>query len=801
MLEEIGRDLGYAFRMLRRKPGFTAVIVFTLALGIGANAAIFSVVDAVLLKPLPYPQPDRLVRLLHHLRGDDDVTFGVFSREDFADLKQNNSVYESLASYGEGTRVLTGGGEPQELRAAYVSADFFRTIGIEAALGRTLLPEEDVSGRNLAVVLSDGFWRSRFGSDVGIVSQTITLDGTPFTIVGVMPASVDFPSPEADVWLPYSLVGCNNVPCGRGSRFMNVVGRLAPGVTLESARAATNAFLERLEATYPETNARRGVAMVIPLQQSLVGDVRLALLVLLCSVAFVLLIACANVANLLLARGTARGRELAIRAALGAGRFRVVRQLLTESLALALIGGVLGFVLSFPAVDAIVALSASSIPRSHEIQPDLRVAGFALAASVLTGVLFGLLPSLAASRIDFHESLKAGGRIGGEGGRRQGTRGLLIVVEMALAVLLLTGAGLLSKTFWNLMRVETGFRAENVLTLNINMSADVMGGDRRNAYRREIIREIGNLPGVLSVGGSTIVPLHGVSEHYSFSLPTDPSPFNPETHIVTGDYFDALGIPLLEGRLFTEADEVDEAPVLIVNEAMARRYWPDRNPVGQTLRLFEDDEVRIVGVVGNVRHNGITQVPSAAVYVLPHFGGRRSMNLFVRTASDPLSMLSAVRRVIWDVNPDQPIARIATMREVASGTVREWRFLTLLLSSFAGLALALSVLGVYGVTAYEVSRRTYEVGLRMALGARARDVLRLIVRQGIAPVFGGLVIGLIMARVLTRVLSSLLFGVAASDPMIFASVGFFLVAVAVLAIYLPARRAARTNPMISLRAQ
>ena len=802
MLEEVGRDLGYALRILRRKPVFTAVVVLTLALGIGANTAIFSVVDAVLLKPLPYAKPDRLVRVLQHRRGNEDVS-RVFSREDFSDLNQDNPAYEFMAAYGMGTRVLTGSGEPEELYAAYVSADFFRVLGVGAALGRTLATGENVPGADLAAVLSDGFWRSRFGSDVGVPGATITLDGELFTIVGVMPPTFDFPSADADVWVPHSLIGCDNVPCGRGSRFMDVLARLAPGATLASATTATNTVLERLEAAYPETNEGRGIAKVIPLQESIVGDVRPTLLVLLGAVALVLFIACANVANLLLARGTTRSREYAIRAALGAGRSRVMRQLLTESIVLALVGGALGFLLAFRGVDAVVALSAWSIPRSHEIQPDLRVAGFALAVSVMTGVLFGMLPSLTASRTDLNDSLAAGGRDGGAEGRRPAGRGPLIVVEMALAVVLLTGAGLFIRTIWNLTRVDPGFRADNVLSLSISMSGDVMSGDDRNAYRREIIDRIGTLAGVVAVGGSKNVPLHGVDEYYQFSLPGRPdvSAINPATHIVTGGYFRALDIPLLAGRVFTEADEADERLVLIVNQALARRYWPDRDPVGETIMLFGRREVRIVGVVGDVRHNGITQAPGPAVYVLPHFGGRRSLNLFVRTAADPLAMADAVRRVIWEVNPDQPVARIATMRQVKSGTIREPQFLAVLLSSFAGLAVVLAALGVYGVTAHEVSRRTYEVGVRMALGARSSDVLRLIITQGLAPVLSGLAIGLIAALALTRVLSNLLYGVETTDPTIIAGVALLLVAVAMLAVYVPARRAARVDPIMALRAQ
>ncbi|MPY86908.1 MAG: FtsX-like permease family protein [Luteitalea sp.] len=800
LIPELSQDLRYAFRTLVRSKGWAAAVVVTLALGIGANTAIFSLIDAVLLQPLPYPEPNRLVRVLHHPRGD-DVTSGGFSREDFADLKRDTPAYASLAAYTTGSIVMTGGGEALEINSSHVSADFFGALGVGAALGRTFRPEEVVPGADRVVVLSEGFWRRRFGADAGIVGKTMTLDGAPFTIVGVMPRPVDFPEPDEDIWIPISRLGCNDTPCNRANRFMRVVARLAPGATLATATSATNLVLERLEQAYPETNRGWGQASVITLHESLVGNVRPALLVLFGAVGLVLLIACANVANLLIVRGTTRGRELAIRAAVGAGRARVVRQLLTESVVLALVGGALGLALAVVSVDALVALGAEGIPRSYEVQPDVRVAIFAVVASLITGVAFGLLPSLTVSRIRFHDSLSAGRRSDAETGRHQLGRRLLIVGEMALAVVLLTGAGLLIKSFWNLTRVETGLRTENVLSLSVKMDGDVMRGDRRNAYRREIIRRIGNLPGVLAVGGSKDVPLHGASESYSFSLPgpTDVPPIRPGTYIVTGAYFRALGIPLIAGRVFTAADEVNKTPVVILNQMMARRYWPNRDPVSERLRLFDEEEVRIVGVVGDVRHGGITEAIEPAIYVLPHFGGRSSLTLFVRTASDPLSIAASVRQVIWDVNPDQPASAIMTMQQVVSETVREPRFFTTLLAAFAGLAVALAAIGVYGVNAFAVNRRRYEVGIRMALGAEARDVLRLFIRQGMWPVLGGLAIGLMAARALTRLLSGLLYGVDATDPMTFTGVTLVLLVVALLAVFIPAQRATRVDPTVALR--
>jgi predicted permease len=800
LLGGIGGDVVYALRSLRRRPGFAAVVVMTLALGVGVNTAIFSVVDAVLLRPLPYPQSDRLVHVQHERRGDEGNGRGRFSREDFADIHREAASHLSLAAYTTGVRVLTGRGEPLELTVGHVSAGLFRVLRTDAALGRTFREDEMVDGADRVVVLSDAFWRSRLGADPGVVGQTIILDDSPLTVIGVMPPSFAFPTPDVSMWAPVSHMGCDRIPCGRASRPLIVIGRLARDVSVRTAGAAVNGVLARLATAHPETNEGWGAARIVSLHGSIVSDARPALLVLFGAVALVLLVSCANVANLLLARGTTRTREYAIRAALGAGRWRVVRQTLAESCVLAAAGGALGFVLAYAGVDALVALSAWDIPRSHEIRPDLRVAGFALAVSILTGLLFGILPALAASRTNVRDSLAAGGRSGLEGGRTPVGRGPLIIVEIATAVVLLASAGLLLRTVWNLTRVDTGFRSENVLSLSISMTASVMGGDARNAYRREIMQRIGNLPGVLAVGGSKDVPLHGATESYALTTPDRTEPTYPATHIVTGDFFDALGIRLVEGRLFTESDEVNEAPVMIVNETLVRQYWQGRSPVGTQARVFDDD-VAVIGVVTDVKHNGITEAATPAIYILPHFGGRRSMYVYVRTAGDPLSLADAIRGIIWNVNPDQPVARIATMEQVTSDTIREPQSLAILLSAFSVLAIVLASIGVYGVTAHEVSRRTYEVGVRLALGAESSNVQRLIIRQGLSPVLAGLAIGLIAAWAATRVVANLLFGVRATDPGVFTGAGMLLIVVALIAVWIPARRAASVDPILALRAR
>ena len=790
-------EIARACRTLLRRPGFTMIVTLTLALGIGATTAIFSVVDGVLLRSLPYPEPDRLVRVLQYRRGDVDPT-GAFSREDFADLHRSTAAFESLAAFsGPGPRILTGSGGAEEILVASVTTDLFQTLGLPAAIGRTITG--DALQGDSVVVLSDGFWRSRFGADPSVVGSTMMLDGSALTILGVMPASFDFPTRGTQAFTPVSLQGCDDINCGRGSRFLRAVGRLAPGVTVDAASEATRIVLQELERTYPETNENR-TGTVISLREAVTGDVRPQLLVLLGAVGFLLLITCANVANLLLARGATRRREFAVRAALGAGRGRVAWQVLTESLILATLGGVLGFLLAFGGVDLLVALGAGSIPRSHAIQPDLRVAGFALVASAVTGVLFGLLPALTASRVNLHDDLRDSGRRG-SGGGRLGSRGILVGAEAALAVVLVIGATLLARSFWNLTRVDTGFTAEGVLSLTVRTDGDVMSGEERNAYRRELVRRLETLPGVIAVGGAKDLPLHGVTESYAFALPELPDrPLTFQTLIVTGSYFEALRIPLLAGRYFTDGDETDRASAVIVDRALAERHWPNGDPVGETLLLQGRIPLEVVGVVGDVRYSGVTQTPAPTIYVLPHLGGRSSLTVFVRTASDPLSVADAAQRVVWEVNPDQPVV-VSTMSQVRSTTIAEPRFVTVLLASFAGLAIVLAMLGVYGVTTYEASRRTYEMGVRIALGAEVTHVLTLIIGKGMAPMGAGVVIGLVAALALSRTLTNLLFGVQATDPLTFVAVPVLLAALGLLAVYLPARRATRVDPRVALLAE
>ena len=808
-MQTVLQDLTYTLRTLRKNPGFAVVAILTLALGIGANIAIFSVVDHVLLRPLNLADPDRIVRVLNNAPEDGYATSrGAFSPQDFEDLERDSTAYERLAAFrfvpGNSSSTLLGEGAPEEIETAHVSAEFFATFGVSPKLGRVPTAHENVDGANRVAVLSEGFWQQRFGGDPGIVGRSVSLDGEPFTVIGVMPQSFEFPSRAAKAWLPISLIGEDDIPHRRGLRWMEAVGRLAPGVTLEAADAQTNSILQRLESKYPDSNNGWGSATVQTLHESLVGDVRPALLLLLGAVGLVLLISCANLANLLLVRGSVRGRELAIRTALGADRGRVVQQLLTESVALAMCGGAVGVGVAYVGLDALLALSSGTIPMPEQIALDARVMAFALAASLLTGVVFGLVPSLSASRPNVNDALNDGGRGSTDGLRGHGVRNLLVVAQTALAVVLLVGAGLLIRSFWNLTHVDPGFTGENVLTVSIDTPSEVLGSERRNQYRQEILGRLRNIPGVVAVGGSKTVPLHGGGEPYAFTIPAGPDakPVTPESGvlIVTPGYFKALGIPMLQGRGFTTADEDSGANVLVVNEALARRYLPGKNPVGENLKLGEFD-FRIVGLAGDVRNDGMARRGEPAVYAPASLLPRSSMKLFIRTSSDPLQVAAEVRHTIWQVNPNQPVSDIATMQQVVSKTVSRPRFFTVLLGVFAGLAVVLAALGVYGVIAWSVSRRAYEIGIRMALGAGAGRVLRMVILQGIAPTLAGLALGLAAALALTRLLSSLLFEVGAADPATFAGVAALLLAVGLLASWLPAWKAARVNPMSALRSE
>ncbi len=806
-------DLRYAVRTLRKSPGFAAVAIATLALGIGANSAIWSVLHGVLLRPLPYQDPDRLVRIYY---ADPEQAGGVsaaFSPQDFADLAadlgratpERPSPFARIAAshftLGLTGMNLTGGGEPERVDSATVSGGYFSTLGVPAALGRTIQPSDDVVGKDRVVVLSDGLWRRRFGGDPQAVGRRVTLEGEPFTVVGVMPPSFALPAREVDLWAPISLVGDDDIPHLRGLRWMDVVARLAPGASLDQATAASSAVFSRLARAYPETNEKRERAILRPLRESLVGELRPALLVLFAAVALVLLIACANLANLLLARTTTRRHELAVRVALGAGGSRLARQILTENVLLALFGGGLGFLVAGWGVEALVALGGAELPRAEEIRPDASVLLFTLGLAVATGILSGLLPALRASRSQAREALTEGGRSGGEGRRGRAARGALVAAETALATVLLIGAGLMVRSFWRLVHVDPGFRAENVLALSISLEDGKFPEPVEiTRYQNRLLARLAELPGVVAVGGSKTLPLRGGGEPYDFTADGHEERITPEagTFIVTPGYFRALGIPLLAGRDFTVRDGVEAPPVVIVNRALARQLWPEGDAVGRHVR-FGERPVEVIAVAGDVRHVGLATPPGPALYIPNSIARRSTMKVFVRSAGDPLGVAGAVRAAIGEVDRDQPISDLAPLSQSVSEAVGRPRFTTLLLGLFGALALGLAALGTYGVVSYAVSQRTHEIGVRMALGAHRGQVLGMVVAQASVLTFAGLGGGLLAAFALTRWLSGLLYGVSTTDPLAFLATPSALVLVALCASYLPARRAAALDPLVALR--
>ncbi|WP_420130058.1 ABC transporter permease [Longimicrobium sp.] len=806
-MDTLLQDLRYGLRMLSRTPGFTLVAVLTLALGIGLNTAIFSVVNGVLLRPLPFREPDQLVRL-HHVHPEKAAEGGPFSPQDLEDLRAGANGFESLAAYihepGETALNLAGdGGEPAVVQGASVSKEFFPLLGVNAAIGRTLRPEENVPGNDRVAVLSDALWRSRYNADPSIVGKTVTLEDRPTTVVGVMPPSFTFPGREAEVYIPISLIGEDDVPSQRDLRWLEVVGRLRPGTTPEAAINSVNSVLGRLAVEHAASNEGWGRARVETLRDAIVGPVRPALLVLLGTVFLVLLVACANLANLLLARASAREREVAIRTALGAGRGRLVRQMLTESVVLALLGGVLGLGLAVFGVRALLALSAGTIPRPDAVGVDGRVALFALLLSLGTAVLFGLVPAVRAARGATSDTLRDGGRGGSE--RRGGTtRAVLVLAQTAAAMVLLVGAGLLVNSFYRLMNVDPGFRSENVLMASLDLIEKYESTEERNGYRNELIRRVGEIPGVVAVGAAKTQPLRGGGDSYEFTLPGRSGPdavMSPAsgTMIVTSGYFTALGIPLVRGRVFEPADDRADAPaVMMINQAAARRYWGGADPVGQTVTL-QGIPLTVIGVVGDVRNEGLASAAEPAVYFSYGLAPRRSTQLFIRTAGDPEAAASAVRQAIHAVDPQQPIAEVRTLQSALSETVAQPRFFTLLLTIFGSVAVFLAALGLYGVVAYSVTRRTTEIGIRMALGARARDVVQMVVRRSVWPTAAGIVAGAFAAMLLARLMASMLFEVRPADPVTFGAAALLLASVAVVASWLPARRAARIEPTQALR--
>jgi putative ABC transport system permease protein len=805
MAVDFWQDLRYALRMLVKNPGFTAVAVVALALGIGANTAIFSVVNTVLLRPLPYKDPERLVMVF-----EDSSRHG-FPRDNptaanYIDWRDQNHVFENIAAIAGGNFNLTGVGDPERITGYRVSASLFPLLGVAPQVGRWFTPDEDRAGANPVVIMSHRLWQRRFGGDPNIVGKPLTLNGRSVTLVGIMPADFRFHTQDDELWAPIAF--SQEDQANRGTHYLDVMARLKPGVTLGQAQAEMSTIAARLQQQYPETNTDVG-SEVVPLHEHLVGNIRPALLIFLGAVGLVLLIACVNVANLLLARAAVRQREIAVRVALGASRWRLIRQFLTESVLLGVLGGGVGLLLALFGLRLLTALIPPDIPQISNISIDPSVLGFTILISLLTGLIFGLAPAIQWSSLSPNDTLKEGGRdaVAGRGNR---IRGGLIVAEVAISLVLLIGAGLLINSFLRLRHVDPGFRTNNLLTMRLFLpQLKYREPAQRAAFFTDINRRLENVPGVKSSAVTTNLPLYKQSTETNITIEGRPDPPpNQEpiitTRVISPKYFETMGIPLLSGRQLTDQDTDSSPNVTVISETMARRYWPGENPVGKRIAFDrpekEDDWFQIVGIARDVRQYDLISDIKPQMYVsYQQVGFFVPRDLVVKTDVEPLSLAAAVRQTIWDIDKDQPVSNIRTMDQIASESTARQRFSMLLFSIFASVALLLAAVGIYGVMSYSVAQRRGEFGIRMALGAQKRDVLKLTIGKGLKLVLLGVVFGLAGAFALTRLMKSLLFGVGATDAPTFAAISLVLVGVALLASYIPARRATKVDPIEALR--
>jgi putative ABC transport system permease protein len=803
-METFVQDLRYGLRALLKNKGFTAIAIIVLALGIGANTAIFSVVNSILLRPLPFTDPERLVQLSESRvkRGAAQMPA---SYPNFADWRDQNSLLENLVAYSDWNFNLTGLGEPERIQSALVSPAFFTTLGIKPIVGRVFSSDEDQAGKDLVVVIGRRLWQRRFNSDPGIVGQTLNLNDRVFTVIGVIPEGAQRPveSDEIELWAPLSHgSGLKN----RYAHYLSVLGRLKVGATLQQANAEMTTIASRLQQQYPDSNVDAGVRLV-PLHEQLVGDYKASLYLLLGAVAFVLLIAAANIANMLLARASSRKKEIAIRTALGASRTRIVRQLLTESMLLSLIGGTLGLLIAMWGVELLLTLGPSGLPRTNEVVVDARVLGFTLGVSLLTGMFFGLIPALQSSRPDCNETLKEGGRRASGG--RQRARNLLVVSEIALSLILLVGAGLLIRSFLRLQSVSPGFNSRNVLTMRLDLSGQKSkSGKQAIAFQSQLIERIKALPGVQSAATRSFVPITSDWAYLSFAVEGHPiDRANRSVAYYNGvspEYFQTMQIPLTNGREFNQQDVKGTQNVAIINTTLAHRYFSNENPIGKRITLDDadfsaDSWTTIVGIVGDTKPKSLDGDPAAEMYMPFAQQPEPSMSLMVRCANDPASVAAAIRAEVLALDKDQPVYSIKTLDSLLSASVATPRFRTLLLGLFATLALILATVGIYGVMSYSVIQGTHEIGIRMALGANVTDVLLLILKNGMRLALAGVAIGLVGAFALTRLMSTLLFGVEPTDGMTFTIVSAGLIGIAMFACYVPARRAAKVDPLVALR--
>jgi predicted permease len=801
--------------MLAKKRGFTAVAVVTLALGIGANSAIFSVVNGLLLRPLPYRDSDRLAIIWTHSPGA-NVAQDWPSPGQFSAVKSQTDVFEDLALAHGSSYNLAGGETAERVETVQATSNLFAMLGARPLIGRLFLPEEDSPDKPQTVVLSHAIWQRRFGSDPGVLGRALTLNGKSFTVVGVLPPDFSLgyevmptvgavQQPELFLPLPFTAKEMES----QGDENYNIVARLKPGATVERAQTELDLVANRLAQQFPEEYppSRAFRLSVRPLLEQVVGDVRPALLVLLGAVGFVLLIACANVANLLLARAASREKEMAIRTAVGASRRRVVRQLLTESVVLACLGGALGLLVAYWGLDALRGLGPGNIPRLRDVGMDARVLGFTFGVAVLTGVLFGLAPALRVSRVNLSESLKEGGR-SSAGGGRQRLRSALVVAEIALSLVLLVGAGLLVRSFVRVQQVEPGFDARNVLSMRLSVSGTSYAGARGPEFYRELLERVRRLPGVESAGAASILPLGGGIGWGSITIegytPTNGQEvIQADQRIAGTGYFETMKAPLVSGRYFGEQDTAQSQKVAVIDENMARTYWPGADPVGRRFKRGGADDdtpwLTVVGVVGNVKQYAL-DTDSRVTFYTPHAQSPSgTMYVVARTSVDPAGLAPAAAKEARALDPNVPVFDVKTMGQRLSDSLARRRFAMTALGLFALVAMALAAVGIYGVMSYSVAQRTREIGVRVALGAQGRDVLGLVVRQGMLLAALGIALGLVGAAGVTRVMGSLLFGVGATDPLTFASIALLLAAAALLACYVPARRATKVDPMVALR--
>jgi putative ABC transport system permease protein len=816
VIETLLQDLRYALRMLRNNPGFAAVAILTLALGIGANTAIFSVIDSVLLRPLPYQDPAGLVMVWEN-NSQHPNPHNTVSPPDFLDWQSRNSAFAEMAAIFDQHANLTGNGLPQEVVLQDVSANFFSVLGVNPILGPGFTSENGRAGHDKVVIISYGFWKERFGSDTEIIGKTLVLNGHPLAVVGVAPQNFtwfikdgSFTGAKPEMWSPFVFPASfsNRKDIGR---FLSVVARLKPGVTVAQARSQMNAIAARIAEEYPDFNGYWG-ANVVPVHDQISGELRPALLILFGAVAFVLLIACANVSSLLLARASAREREIAVRTAMGASPWRIASQLLTESVLLAIIGGAIGVALAIWGTDLLLAVSPRNLLDLRSIPIDWRVLTFAAGATLIAGLLFGFLPSYISAHSGIAETLKEGGRGSSAGKPRRFARSAFVVGQMCLALVLLAGSGLLIRSFIRLVGVDPGFDASHLLTFKISLPSSKYKTDPvQLAFFQQLLARISRLPGVRSASMDSFPPFSGLGAATGVHVLSQPErslmdlPV-ADVRVVGPDYFPTMQIPLRAGRLFNNQELTEERHVVLINQAFADQYLHGANPLGQKAVIYmksleesQNTPSEIIGVVGDVRQMGLDTPAEPTVY-WPHPELVMSgMTILVRTANDPLTLVSAVRNELQQMDPEQPMAAIATMDELLSGSLSRSRFTMLVLGVFAALALVLASVGIYGVIAYSVTQRTQEFGIRIALGASRRDVLRLVLSQGTRLTLLGISLGIVAALVVTRLMATLLYGISATDPVTFTAVALLLALVALAACYIPAQRATRVDPIVALR--